>query len=188
MNHIFKFTIAILLIFSTEMFDLAFAQGMYMCVWRNPERTMTRLFPRAKDYKTINKKISRENLKLIESRVGELLPGQKDVFQYFEMLGSNGKLLGYTIASTQKGEYGAIEFVFGLSVNKKIIGIYIQRARERDREFRKKVFLRQFVGKDVRDVDLLRIGSNIRAKKTAGTVAVSTGIMKELVTMEVLTK
>ncbi len=157
-------------------------------MWRNPERTMTRLFPSAKDYITMTKKITVKQLKAIESRAGELLPGQKKIFQYFEMIDAKGKLLGYTIASTQKGEYGAIEFVFGLDVNRKIKGIYIQRARERDREFKNKKFLNQFIGKSGKDIDMLTIGKGIKAKKTIGTNAISTGIIKELAALDVLVK
>ena len=110
------------------------------------------------------------------------------MFQYFEMIDDKGKLLGYTIASTQKGEYGAIEFVFGLDVNRKITGIYIQRARERDREFKKKKFLNQFIGKSGKDIDRLKIDKGIKAKKTIGTSAVAAGIIKELVALDVLVK
>ncbi len=158
------------------------AQEVFICVWRNPERTMTRLFPDAKEYRTVNRKIKPDQREVIEKRLGALLlPGQQDNFQHFEMLGGKGELIGYVIASTQKGQYGAIEFVMGLDKEKKISGIYIQRARERDQEFKKKEFLDSFTGKS-----LEAIGNNLQSyeKISAAAVTVAQGIRKELITLE----
>ncbi|MBD3315158.1 MAG: hypothetical protein GF344_05180, partial [Chitinivibrionales bacterium] len=75
---------------------------------------MTKIFPDAKDYLTVNEKISPQQLTTIEKKLGyEVLPGQRDVFQYFTMTGENGDPIGAIIAVTQKGEYGAVEVVFG---------------------------------------------------------------------------
>ncbi len=186
MNLLFKFTISILFIFSFISSNAS--EEVYPCIWRNPERTMTRLFPKANDYKTITVKISEEQLKAIEQKAGKLLAGQKRAFQYFEMYNSDAKLIGYTIASTQKGEYGAIEFVVGLTIDKKIIGIYIQRARERDKEFKKNAFLNQFKGKGTQEIDNLKIWKGINWKKTVGTSAVVSGIVKELTALDILGK
>ena len=99
---------------------------------------MTRLFPDAKDYKTKTEKISAEKLSVIEKRIGtKVLSGQRKQFQYFEMLNKDGSVIGYTLAITQKGQYGAIEFVFGLDKDYSLINLYIQRSRERNNEFKK---------------------------------------------------
>jgi len=174
-----KFIIVLIVIFSLT--QVIFAEE-YKCIWRNPERTMMRIFPQASDYKTISKKISAENLEEIEEKAGELLPGQKEVFQYYELLDEDNESLGYIFASTQKGEYGAIEFVFGADKNGKIIGIYIQRSRERDKEFKRKEFLDLFVGKAIIDINELEY------TKTIGTKAIVSGLEKELVSFEVLEK
>ena len=42
------------------------AQDVYLCVWRNPERTMTKNFPEAKDYSTINLKVTPQQCDSIE--------------------------------------------------------------------------------------------------------------------------
>jgi hypothetical protein len=99
---------------------------------------------------------------------------------------TKGSLLGYIIAAAQRGEFGVIEFVFGLDLDIKINGIYIQRARERDREFSKREFLEQFIGKGIEDVDKMEISKDITAKKTIGTTAVILGIRKELITFDEL--
>lgn len=177
MNFVFKFTSLIAIIFSFA--EVAYAEEDYKCIWRNPERTMVRIFPDAVDYKTITKKITSQKLKKIEDKAGKLLAGQREAFQYYELIG-DGTSLGYIFASTQKGEYGAIEFVFGIDKGGKIISIYIQRSRERDREFKKKAFLDQFIGKNVNDI------KNIKFNSTVGTQAVLSGVKKELTTFEIL--
>ena len=93
----------------------AIAQDVYLCVWRNPERTMKKLFPDAEGYLTVETGISGEQKEEIESRLGlELLPGQQDRFLYFTMTDADGADIGTVIAASQKGQYGAIEFIFGL--------------------------------------------------------------------------
>jgi len=177
MNYVFKFTTLIAIIFST--IEISYAQEEYKCIWRNPERTMVRIFPEALDYKTINKKITLENLKAIEAKAGTLLAGQRELFQYYELM-ANENSLGYILTSTQKGEYGAIEFVFGIDKEGTIIALYIQRSRERDKEFKKKAFLDAFIGKNLEGID------TIKFTKTVGTQAIISGIKKELITFEIL--
>lgn len=186
MNSIFKFTSCFILLFNFVLLQSSCLEEAYTCIWRNPERTMTKLFPKAKDYKTINIKITKEQLKTIESKVGELLPGQKEVYQYFELVDDKNKMLGYIVAATQKGDYGAIEFVIGLTVEKKINGIYIQRARERDTAFKKKEFLDRFIDKNLDDI--IEMENDSKIKKTTGITAVITGAKKELVSLDILGK
>jgi len=186
MNSLFRSIGLLLGLFSLISTSVS-AQELFICVWRNPERTMARIFPEARDYKTVTREISPQKREIIEERLGsQLLPGQQETFQYYELLDMKGSLLGYIIASAQRGEFGVIEFVFGLDRDIKINGIYIQRARERDREFRKREFLKQFIGKGVQDVDKMQIGKDIKAEKTTGTTAVILGIRKELITLDEL--
>ncbi len=155
------------------------AQEVYLCVWRNPERTMTTIFPDARDYKTITLDISDGDRVEIESDLGhELLPGQEKQFLYYDMIGSDGDSIGSIIAASQKGEYGIVEFVFGLDEEGKIKDIYIQRARERDRTFKKREFLDLFVGLNVSEAD--QVKQRYSGPETPGTKAVIRGIRKEL--------
>jgi len=186
MYRLFKSTILLLALFSLLPGPCQ-AQEVYICVWTNPERTMTRIFPQARDYRTVTKKISPQALKTIEDRIqSKLLPGQRETYQYYEMLDDRGNHLGYILAASQKGEYGAIEFVFGIGLDFTIKGIYIQRARERDTEFKKPEFLEQFIGKNIKDADTMEIGKDITAKNTIGTAAVVSGVKKELIAFEEL--
>jgi hypothetical protein len=162
-----------------------FAQDVYLCVWRNPERTMTKIFPDAKDYTTVNSRVADKQREAIEAKLGfALLPGQRDQFQYFAMTGKGGKRIGTIIAASQKGEYGAIEFVFGMDTANVINGIYVQRSRERDTRFKDRKFLDLFVGRKI--ADAMSLGNVYKGERTRGTEAVVQGIQKELVTYEAL--
>jgi len=161
------------------------AQEMYVCVWTNPERTMRRIFPTAKDYKTITRRITAEQRVRIERRLGSpLLPGQRDQFQYYEMTDASGTPLGHIIAASQKGGFGAIEFVFGIDVERRIVGMYIQRARERDTAFRNRDFLERFIGRTLADLD--NPESALLSPVTVGTKAVFLGLRKELIAFDEL--
>lgn len=146
---------------------------------------MTRIFPDARDYRTVNVRISPVQRKIIEEKIGyELLPGQQDQFQYFEMTDEKGRVIGTIIPSTQKGEFGAVEFVFGLDKSLAIRDLYIQRARERDQSFKDRSFLDLFAGRSIREkmgFDQLHTGDS-----TPGTAAVIRGLIKELASYEIL--
>lgn len=163
----------------------AAAEEVFLCVWRNPERTMTKIFPDARDYKTMSIPISKEERKTIEERLGfSLLPGQQDRFQYFEMTGDAGRTIGSIIAASQKGEYGAVEFVFGLDMDGRIKNIYVQRARERDQSFKDRSFLDLFVGRSIGEWETF--GTIYGGDPTPGTRAVIQGLSKELICFELL--
>ena len=163
----------------------ATAQDVYLCVWRNPERTMTKIFPDAKDYATVNLKIPSNQQQAIEKELGfELLAGQRDKFQYFRMSGENGNQIGTIIAASQKGEFGAIEFVFGLDTSHTINGLYVQRSRERDQSFKERAFLDLFVGKSIEEVRSL--DSVWKGASNHGINAIIRGLSKELVAFRIL--
>jgi hypothetical protein len=146
---------------------------------------MKKLFPDAEGYLTVETGISEEQRKEIESKLGyELLPGQQDRFLYFTMTDAAGAEIGTVIAASQKGQYGAIEFIFGLDTEMVIRDLYIQRARERDRNFKKREFLDLFVGRalsEAGELHLLYTGED-----TPGTKAVIEGLQKELVAYDVV--
>lgn len=180
--YLYSYIAFFLILFSR---NTIFAQDVYLCVWRNPERTMTRIFPEAKDYVTVNLKISPSECEAIEKELGfELLPGQRDRFQYFQMTGEGGKQIGTIIAASQKGEYGAIEFVIGFDTTGTLKDIYIQRSRERDQSFKDRSFLDQF--KNIRMEELKKLKNDFKDPLTKGKLAVIDGITKEVVTYKKL--
>ncbi len=146
---------------------------------------MARLFPEARDYRTVTVPIASDALARIEQRAGApLLPGQREQYQYFEMLDREGKIIGHTQAMTQKGEFGAIEFVFGTDPAHRINGIYIQRQRERDKGFREESFLAKFHGISPADADT--IADPAGAPGSIGTRAVTLGVRKALIEFDEL--
>ncbi|MCU0609587.1 MAG: hypothetical protein MUF22_07465 [Chitinispirillaceae bacterium] len=148
---------------------------------------MTRIFPDAKDYRTVNNALSAAQRAAIESKLGfALLPGQRDQFQYFDMTGTGGKTIGTIIAASQKGEFGAIEFVFGMDTNDVITSIYVQRAREKNTDFKDRKFLDLFIG--LKASDAWKLDRIYKGEKTKGTDAVIKGLKKELVSFEEIRK
>jgi hypothetical protein len=146
---------------------------------------MTRLFPEARDYRTVTVPILSNVLNRIEQRVGApLLPGQREQYQYFEMLDRAGTIIGHTQAMTQKGEFGAIEFVFGTDLEHRINGIYIQRQRERDKGFREASFLEKFHGGSPTNADAIVDPAGDTG--SIGTRAVTLGVRKALIEFDEL--
>lgn len=146
---------------------------------------MSRIFPDAQDYTTVNRSISPKHLAEIEKKTGNpLLPGQRDKFQYFKMTGKGGHEIGTIIAASQKGTYGAIEFVVGIDTTGIIKDLYIQRSRERDQKFKSRAFLDLFKGKSMKDCH--HYFKYYTDDKSAGTEAVINGLIKEFVTYMIL--
>ncbi|MDE2026986.1 MAG: hypothetical protein KGJ11_00415 [Candidatus Omnitrophica bacterium] len=167
----FKLLIALIFLLSSS----AYAD---VCVWRDPDRTMSMVFPQARDYKTLDRKISKEKEANIERRLGKPLdPGERETWSHYEITGSNGTI-GYVIADSEKGEYGAIEIVMGIMPDGKVKQVYIQRSRERDKEFKSKEFLDQFVGKT--KVNPITIGKDIKAGNSTTSQKVAFAVRKML--------
>lgn len=162
-----------------------------VCVWRDPERTMSKLFPAAGDYKTVTKKITAETARIISERAGVRLDdSERSEFNYYEITGRvDGKVhrLGTVLALAGTGEYGAIEVVAGLDNDNRIVGVYIQRIRERNGDkLRSEDFLGQFRGKSI--ADPLDLGKDIKPVSEAMTAsrAISNAVKKMLVFYDVL--
>lgn len=154
-----------------------------VCVWRDPERSMTQIFPAAKSYQSLERKLSAEQRARIEQRLGQALdPSERDVWASYRILGDGGKELGRIIACAEKGAYGVIEMVMGVSPEGKVVALSIQRSRERVMpQLRSPDFLRQFQGKTVRDP--LRMGQDLHGIPGGeeATAAVALGLRKMLI-------
>jgi hypothetical protein len=146
---------------------MAFAD---VCVWRDPERTMSKLFPEAQDYSTISIKLTPEHIAKIEKRLGMLLDeSEKHEFNFYELKSKQGGkvvTLGHAVALGGKGEYGVIEVVIGMDPSRKIRTAYIQRSSERaKKEIEAPAFLTQFNGKSFSDA--LEFEKDLKAPPTA---------------------
>lgn len=164
-----------------------------VCVWRDPERTMQRIFPAARDYKTITVKFTPENVAAIEKELGSRIeePSQGGEFNFYDIIGAAGgkpRKVGTIIALAGKGEYGVIEVVIGVDGAGKILGAYIQRSRERvTKDLEAPAFLDQFKGKT--RVGSFDVGSAVKpasADAAAASGTVAKVIRKMLVFYQVL--
>lgn len=163
-----------------------------VCVWRDPERTMQRIFPNARDYRTVTVKMTPGSIAAIERLLGEPLDESEKVeFNFYEVVGEvegKPKTIGTIMALAGKGEYGAIEVVIGVNNNGAVVGAYIQRSRERvTRALQSPEFLKQFVGK--RKDDGFAVGAEIRPASPEAESAsriVAFVIKKMLIFYEVL--
>lgn len=164
-----------------------------VCAWRDPERTMQRIFPDAQDYKTLTFTMTAKNIAAIESLLGAPLEESEKVeFNLYNITGGAGSksgLIGTVVALAGKGEYGTIEVTIGIDTSGKIAGAYIQRSRERaTASLQSDVFLRQFIGKSWRDD--LTVGKTINTaapEAQSASVVVAIAIRKMLVFHHVLT-
>ena len=113
---------------------------------------MQKLFPTARDYKTVMVKMTPDKVSAIEKALGASLDdSEKGEFSFYDIIGlAQGKPapLGTVLALAGRGEYGAIEVVIGVDARGRVVGSYIQRSRERVTEALEKTeFLNQFKGK-----------------------------------------
>ncbi len=123
-----------------------------VCVWRDPERTMTKLFTDAQDYLTVDRKLDAASIAAIEKILGEPLEEtEKKEYSFYEIRAGK-RSLGWVMALAGTGEYGTIETVVGVNPDGTLRGVYLQRIRERQREeLSSDAFLNQFKGKTLRD-------------------------------------
>lgn len=164
-----------------------------VCVWRDPERTMQKIFPSARDYKTITVKMTPDKIAAIEKALGAKLDdSEKGEFNFYDIVGvAQGKpqKLGTLIALAGRAEYGTLEVVIGVDPNGRIIGAYIQRSRERvTRALESPQFLDQFKGKTKNDP--FDVGAAIKSAgpdADAASRIVAFVIKKMLVFRDVLT-
>lgn len=165
-----------------------------VCVWRDPERTMQKIFPQAQDYKTITVHMTPEKIKAIEEVLGVPLDDSEKVeFNFYDIIGSrDGKpeKLGTVIALAGKGEYGVIEVVIGVDGAGTIMGAYIQRSRERvTKALQADAFLTQFIGKT--KANGFAVGADVQPASPdaeAASRVVASVIQKMLIFYDVLTK
>lgn len=164
-----------------------------VCVWRDPERTMQKFFPQARDYKTRTYKMTPERIAAIEKAIGIPLDAtERKEFDLYEIIGeADGKpqKLGTVLALAGKGEYGTIEVVIGVDGGGKLAGAFIQRTRERSaKALQSPEFLGQFAGKTRNDG--FDLGHDIKpaaADAEAASRVVAFVVKKMLVFHDVLT-
>ena len=182
-------------LFVAAVVEVALSSGAAaeVCVWRDPERTMARIFPEARDYATVTKRMAPQDVARIEKALGvHLEESERQDFNFYEILGarkgSKPRRLGTIMAHAGKGEYGVIEVVAGVSVDGKVVGVYVQRSRERATKALKDAgFLKQFLGKG--GASRLVVGKDLQPaspEAVEGSRVVAVAVKKMLVIYDVL--
>ena len=165
-----------------------------VCVWRDPERTMQKLFPAARDYRTSIVQFNAGSIRAVEQALGgpfeEASAGEFNFYDIMGIVQGKPQKLGTLMALAGKGEYGVIEVVIGVDTSGTIIGAYIQRSRERvTRALQSRAFLSQFIGKTTRDD--FQVGTALKpaaADAETASRTVAQVIRKMMVFYDVLAK
>ncbi len=165
-----------------------------VCVWRDPERTMQKLFPAARGYRTTTVKFDAGKVRAVEQALGgrfdEASAGEFNFYDIMGVVQGKPRKLGTLMALAGKGDYGVIEVVIGVDTNGKIVGAYIQRSRERvTRALQSPAFLSQFNGKTTRDE--FQVGPSLKpaaADAETASRTVAQVIRKMMVLYDVLAK
>lgn len=154
---------------------------------------MQRIFPQARDYQTRTLRMTPEKIAAIEKATGVPLDAsERKEYDLYDITGARegkpGKI-GTIMALAGKGDYGTIEVVMGVDGSGKVVGVYIQRSRERaTRALQSPEFLQQFAGKTRNDG--FDVGKDIKpasADAEAASRVVAFVIRKMLVFHDVLT-
>lgn len=154
---------------------------------------MQKFFPTARDYKTRTEKMTPARITAIESALGKKLEDtERKEFDLYEITGNeDGKqaAVGTVLALAGKGEYGTIEVVIGVDHAGRLVGVFVQRTRERaSKALQASDFLQQFAGKTKNDG--FEIGQDIQPAGPDALVAsrvVAFVVKKMLVFHDVLT-
>lgn len=157
-----------------------------VCIWRNPDKDIKKIFPKATSYKSIIRRYNKRQKEIIERLIKKELDPDETEFTFYHIY-MNKKKIGSVLTHTEKGQYGAIEVVIGLDSLNRVQKVLIQRDREiKSKELRDENFLNQFIGKSYKDT--IEINKTIKPVKGAekASEAVSFSVKKMLIVYEIL--
>jgi len=159
------------------------AQGA-LCVWLNPDRDIRAFFPGAGSYLTEVRAPSREQVAVIERRVGGRLDPDENEFRFYRVQKSR-RAVGTVLTHQARGRYGAVQVVVAIAADGKVIGVAVQRHRE-PVNLNQAEFLRQFRGKTADEP--IAVGKDIDPIKghETSSQAVAISVKKILVIHDVL--
>ena len=134
-----------------------------LCVWRNPDADIQRLFGGG-SYRTVLVNVGSKRA-AIEAAIGTSLDSDEQQLKFWPVI-RNGQRVGTVASHLGKGDYGAIEVVIAIvdppDGPPKIKSVTIQRDREKYRSaLRSSTFLNQFAGKQA--ASALTVGTDITA-------------------------
>ncbi|MEO0113823.1 MAG: hypothetical protein ABIK80_07710 [candidate division WOR-3 bacterium] len=157
-----------------------------VCIWRNPDKDIKKIFPKATGYKSIIRRYDKKEKEKIKKFINKELDPDETEFTFYQIfLGK--KRIGTVLTHTEKGQYGAIEVVIGLDTLNRVQKVLIQRDREiKSKELRSENFLNQFTGKSFQDT--IEINKTIKPIKGAekASKAIAFSVKKMLIVYQIL--
>lgn len=119
-----------------------------LCAFRNPDRDVYILFPKATGYRSVIKVLNPESQAKIEEFLGQPLDyDEGDEHTFYQVL-KDEEVTGIIRPHAERGRYGIVEMVWALALDGKIIDFLIQRSREKGTgKLKSEEFRKQFRGK-----------------------------------------
>ncbi|HSV75165.1 MAG TPA: hypothetical protein VLH79_15510 [Chthonomonadales bacterium] len=155
-----------------------------LCVWLNPDRDIRTFFPGANSYRTEPRAPSREQVAVIERRIGARLDPDETEFRFYRVQRAR-QTVGTVLTHQARGRFGAVQVVVAIGNDRRVIGVTVQRHRE-PTNLNAASFLQQFRGKQADDP--IAIGTDIQPIRghDQSSHAVAFSVKKILVIHDVL--
>lgn len=154
------FALWILPLFSSDSLEAA------MCAFRNPDKEIYVLFPKATGYRSVIKMLDKKAQEKVEEYLGQKIDFDEVGGHKFYLILKDKDVIGIIRPHAERGKYGIVEMVWAFTLDGRIRDYKIQRSRERNTDKVKcEEFRRQFKGKTLK-IEFTETGS----KKINSTV------------------
>lgn len=122
-----------------------------MCAFRNPDKEIYGLFPKATGYRSVIKMLDKKTQEKVEEYLGQKLDFDEVGGHKFYLILKDKDVIGIIRPHAERGKYGIVEMVWAFTLDGKIRDYKIQRSRERNTDKAKcEEFRRQFKGKTLK--------------------------------------
>lgn len=136
------FALWILPLFSSDSSEAA------MCAFRNPDRDVYVMFPKATGYRSVIKMLDKKAQEKVEEYLGQKIDFDEAGGHKFYLILKDKDVIGIIRPHAERGKYGIVEMVWAFTLDGRIRDYKIQRSRERNTEkVRDEEFRKQFKGK-----------------------------------------
>lgn len=139
------FALWILPLFSSDSSEAA------MCAFRNPDKDIYVLFPKATGYRSVIKMLDKKAQEKVEEYLGQKIDFDEVGEHKFYLILKDKDVIGIIRPHAERGKYGIVEMVWAFTPDGRIRDYKIQRSRERNTDKVKcEEFRGQFKGKTLK--------------------------------------
>ena len=177
------FDLAAILVFLLLLFVFSKPSEAALCAFRNPDRDVYAMFPKATGYRSVIKKLNREARKEIEKFLGQRLDYDEGGEHTFYLILKNEDVIGVIRPHAERGRHGIVEMIWAFTLDGGIKDFNIQRSRERGtalvkseefrRQFRAKTLRTAFTEKKSRKINTALFTPPKNAEKVSSLIAYS---------------